>query len=50
MSTKQKRRTLNEVLWENEYFLVMVYLASLFFGLVVLALGELRAKIFGRLR
>jgi hypothetical protein len=46
MGIKHKRRSLDEVLFENEYLLVLAYLVYLFFSLSFLTLKILKNRIF----
>jgi hypothetical protein len=48
MSAKYKRRSLDEVFWENEYLLILVYLIYALLSLSFLALRTLKDKIVGR--
>ena len=46
MSAKHKRRDWDEVLFENEYFLILIYVIFLFFSALVYLVKELKEKIF----
>ncbi|GEM_PF-6173743 len=48
MAVKLKKRSLDEVILENEYFLITAYLIFIFFSCIWLFLRTLKDKIFVR--